>query len=226
MSKFLINLHLQIFKVLVYSKIKLLFRKEFSLTFGPIGQRPADPSGPSAQSRPICFSFQPVVPPLPLSPLDLGLSAGPARPLGPADCTSVAPCLIAAFLKGKRLSSRRLRPSPCLANRWAPPVITFLWRRPSSTPRRRIIEPPRLSRPPPCPPLFMADRYHSLISVIITTIASNSSPPFNFRRRLLPSSLPRRTSSGPKNWPPRPRRSPHLPHLTLPPLLKHDCRCC
>jgi hypothetical protein len=51
-------------------------------------------------------------------------------------------------------------------------------------------------------------------------------PLFNLHCHPLPSSPPRRTSSGPINWPPRPRRSLHLPHLTLPPLPKHECRCC
>jgi hypothetical protein len=37
----------------------------------------------------------------------------------------VAPWLIAASLAGKHLTSRRLHPSPCLADKWAPPVITF-----------------------------------------------------------------------------------------------------
>jgi hypothetical protein len=44
-------------------------------------QRPAGPSGLSAQPRPIFFSFQPAAPPL--SPLGLGLSAGPAVRLLP-----------------------------------------------------------------------------------------------------------------------------------------------
>jgi hypothetical protein len=35
MSKFLLNLHVQIYKVLVYSKIQFLFGKEFSSDFGP-----------------------------------------------------------------------------------------------------------------------------------------------------------------------------------------------
>jgi hypothetical protein len=41
MSKFLLNLLVQIFKALVYSKIQFLFRKEFSSDFGPSG--PASP---------------------------------------------------------------------------------------------------------------------------------------------------------------------------------------
>jgi hypothetical protein len=51
MSKFLLNLLLQISKAMVYLKIKLLFRKEFFLTFGPTGpaaSRPIRPFGPAA----------------------------------------------------------------------------------------------------------------------------------------------------------------------------------
>jgi hypothetical protein len=71
--------------------------------------------------------------PSPPCPLGLGLSAGPAHPLGLADRPSVAPCLMATSFMGKCLPSHRLCPSPCLADRWAPPVITFL---PAPLPRR------------------------------------------------------------------------------------------
>jgi hypothetical protein len=40
MSKFLLNLLVQIFKALVYSKIQFLFEKEFSSDFGPSGPAP------------------------------------------------------------------------------------------------------------------------------------------------------------------------------------------
>jgi hypothetical protein len=63
MSKFLLNLFLQISKALVYSKIKLLFGKEFFHTFNPIGpaaSRPIWHFGPAAAHF---FSFQQVVPP-------------------------------------------------------------------------------------------------------------------------------------------------------------------
>jgi hypothetical protein len=40
MSKFLLNLLVQISKDLVYSKIKFLFRKEISSDFGPSGPAP------------------------------------------------------------------------------------------------------------------------------------------------------------------------------------------
>jgi hypothetical protein len=40
MSKFLLNLLVQIFKALVYSKIQFLLEKEFSSDFGPSGPAP------------------------------------------------------------------------------------------------------------------------------------------------------------------------------------------
>jgi hypothetical protein len=53
MSKFLLNLLLQISKAFVYSKIQFLFEKNFSLEFGPPG--PASPvlarSAPQAAAR-------------------------------------------------------------------------------------------------------------------------------------------------------------------------------
>jgi hypothetical protein len=140
MLKFLLNLLLQIFKALVYLKIKFYSKKNFSFTFST--------SGLLAQPRPIFFLFNRPFFFLP-SPLGLGLSTGPSRPLGPADRTSGAPCRIAASHTGKCLTSRRFHPSPCLADRWSPLVITFLRRRPGSTLRRRLIKPPWLS----CPPL-------------------------------------------------------------------------
>jgi hypothetical protein len=153
MSKFLLNLHLQISKASVYSKIKIVIQKIIFPHFRPnrpSGQ-PAHPAFPPRRSPFFFFStgHRP-----PLSPLGLGLSVSPARPLSPADRALVVPCLIATSLTGKHLTSRHLRPSPCQADRWAPPVITFLWRRPRSTPRRRLIEPPWLPRPPPPPSLY------------------------------------------------------------------------
>jgi hypothetical protein len=79
MSKFLLNLLVQISKVWVYSKIKLLFGKEFFPHFQPnrpSGQPPHTVFRPSRGH----FFFKR---PLPLSPLGLGPSVGPARPLSP-----------------------------------------------------------------------------------------------------------------------------------------------
>jgi hypothetical protein len=71
MSKFLLNLLLQISKALVYSKINFLFGKEFSFTFGPISPAASRPS-----RGPLVF-FQPAAPPLPTGPQPLGR---PSRP--------------------------------------------------------------------------------------------------------------------------------------------------
>jgi hypothetical protein len=67
MSKFLINLLVQISKALVYSKIKFYSEKNFSITFGP------------AAARFIFFSTGRFFP----FPLGLGLLANPAHPHGP-----------------------------------------------------------------------------------------------------------------------------------------------
>jgi hypothetical protein len=63
MSKFLINLLLQISKDLVYSKIKLLFGKEIFLTFGPISPTASRPIRPFGPAMAHFFSFQPAIPP-------------------------------------------------------------------------------------------------------------------------------------------------------------------
>jgi hypothetical protein len=113
MSKSLLNNLVQISKALVYSKIKFYSEKNFSVAFGP--------SGLSAEPRPIFFSFPPAFFFFPPSPLGLGLSAGPScsQPAQSA-CASVAPHPIAAFLTGKRLQPRHLRPSPHPAHHPAP----------------------------------------------------------------------------------------------------------
>jgi hypothetical protein len=69
MSKFLLNLLLQISKDLVYSKIKFYSEKNFFVTFGP------------AAAHFLFFSTSRFAP----FPLGLGLSAGPAHPHGPTD---------------------------------------------------------------------------------------------------------------------------------------------
>jgi hypothetical protein len=81
MSKFLLNLLVQISKALVYSKIKFYSEKNFPVTYGP--------SGLSAQPRPI-FSFQPAVflPPLPTGPWPLGQPSPPSRPNRPPSSSS------------------------------------------------------------------------------------------------------------------------------------------
>jgi hypothetical protein len=71
MSKFLLNLLVQISKAMVYSKIKFYSEKNFSRHFWPIR-----PFGPAVAHSFFLLSNRP----LPLFPLGLGLTAGPAGP--------------------------------------------------------------------------------------------------------------------------------------------------
>jgi hypothetical protein len=77
----------------------------------------------------------------------------------------------------------------------------------------------------PRAPLFMADRYHSLISAIITITTPNSSSPF----LISAAGRYRVHHLGAPPWPYRLASSPPWitapPHLTLAPLSKHECRC-
>jgi hypothetical protein len=125
-------------------KNQIVIQKRFFPHFLP--NRPSgQPAHPAfwPSRGPFFFLFN--WPSPPLSPLGLGLSAGPA------DHASVVPCPIAASLTGKCFTSHRLLPSLCLADRWTPPIITLLRHRLSSTPRRCLVEPPWLLRPPPHP---------------------------------------------------------------------------
>jgi hypothetical protein len=125
---------------------------------------------------------------LSLSPLGLGLSASPV------DRASVAPCPIAASLMGTRLTSRP--PSPLFVpGRQVGPTCHHLHPAPpelhSAPPSHRAT---MAATPSPAPPLFMADRYPSLISAIITIYTLYSlHPPFNYCRQPLPSSPHRRS---------------------------------
>jgi hypothetical protein len=112
MSKFLLNL-LQISKALIHSKIKFLFGKEFSFTFGPTGPAASRPNRGS-------LVFQPAAP---LSPLGLSPSTGPARRLGPADRASVAPCPIAASHSRKRISRKPPSLHECVLPENLPPPL-------------------------------------------------------------------------------------------------------
>jgi hypothetical protein len=55
-SKFLLNLHVQISKALINSKIQFLFRKDF-LASGPTASRPIQPFWPTQTHRPSSSSF-------------------------------------------------------------------------------------------------------------------------------------------------------------------------
>jgi hypothetical protein len=74
MSKFLPNLLVQIFKVLVYSKIKFYSEKNFSSLSAQPAQQPAGPSRLLAQLWPF--------PPFPTGPRPLGRPSSPHGPTG------------------------------------------------------------------------------------------------------------------------------------------------
>jgi hypothetical protein len=89
------------FQSLGIFKNQILFGKEF---FPSLLAHP--PFRPSRGPLVFLLSNRP----LPLSPLGLGLSAGPSRPLDPSDHAPVAPCRIAASHTGRCLQPRRLCP--------------------------------------------------------------------------------------------------------------------
>jgi hypothetical protein len=104
MSKFLLNLLVQILKALVYSKIKFYSEKNFLVTFGP--------SDLSAQPQPNLFSFQPAIFPLPIGPRPLD------RPNSPHSPTAVFFLLTAP-------AERRL--PACAAAAPEAPIPPLLW---------------------------------------------------------------------------------------------------
>jgi hypothetical protein len=127
LSKFLLNLLVQISKALVYSKKSIFYsEKNFPSLSAQSAQRPA---GPAATHL---FFFNR---PLPLSPLGLRLSAGPTRCLGPADRESVAPCLIAASHSRKRISRKPHSLHECaLPENLPPPLDPYQPARPQPPP--------------------------------------------------------------------------------------------
>jgi hypothetical protein len=92
MSKFLLNLLLQISKALVNSKIQFLFEKNFSSEFSPLG--PAGQPTPPALACRISQAVQPL--PGPNRPAHLA-----SQPLGP--CMPLAYFTEDVFLFGSRL---------------------------------------------------------------------------------------------------------------------------
>jgi hypothetical protein len=176
MSKFLLNLLLQISKALVYSKIKFLFGNEFSFTFGPIGPASSRPNrGP--------LIFQPAAPPLPLG---LSLSAGPARRLGPADRASVAPCPIAASHSRKRISRKLPSLHECVLPKNLPPLLgPYQPARPQPPPGLGLPAGPNRLAHHPGPPGFIA-RSAQAAHVIV----SNLRPKQGAAARLVPLLCP------------------------------------
>jgi hypothetical protein len=115
MSKFLLNLLLQIFKALINSKIQFLVGKEFFLRF-----RPNRPSGQPA--RPASQPSQP-----PALPLFSHRPRAHARPI-PA-CAAVA--YWPKYVSFSRLRSPATTPSPSVTAKWAPPVSSISHLRPA-----------------------------------------------------------------------------------------------
>jgi hypothetical protein len=110
MSKFLLNLLVQISKAMVYSKIKFYSEKKFFRHFRPI--RPFGP--PAAHS----FFFLPAAPPSSTGPRPQGRTSRPAHQWRPIE-SSPPPQEDASSRAAFALSSR-------LADRWTPPVIPHL----------------------------------------------------------------------------------------------------
>jgi hypothetical protein len=132
MSKFLLNLLVQISKALLYSKIKFYSEKNFSRHFQPIR-----PFGPAVAHS--FFSFEPAAPPLPTGPRPLGWPSRSARRWRPTKLPP-PPQEDASSHAAFALSSR-------LADRWTPPVIPHL--RPARARSRRHHLPPLPTSPSP-----------------------------------------------------------------------------
>jgi hypothetical protein len=149
MSKFLLNLRVQIFKALVYSKIKFYSEKNFFHRFRP-------------SRGPLIFSsLQPVAPPLPNGPRPLGRPISPSRPGRPRAGAALPDCRQS---HRKTLPAAPPLPSLRLAGRWTPPIIPHLWlhrARPrrhrlpplATSPSSTLRMPPELLLAPPSSPL-------------------------------------------------------------------------
>jgi hypothetical protein len=128
MSKFLLNLLLQISKVLIHSKIQFLIQKFFFLTFGPADLAAHSAFGPAG----------PRWPPSPPPP------AGRTKPLSLRVDSVFAEIL---FPFDSRLPS--WPPPSCLSSKWARGVsFVFLPHRPTVAPFSHRLRPPRDARPP------------------------------------------------------------------------------
>jgi hypothetical protein len=134
MSKFLLNLPVQISKALVYTKIKFYSEKNFSVAFGP------------AAAHLLLFSTD-IFPPSHW-----------------ASASQPAHLALLAQSTTRRWRPAGLPPSPRPADRWAPPIIPHLRLHPSSaapppspfTPRAAQLHPSdaarAITRPPSLPP--------------------------------------------------------------------------
>jgi hypothetical protein len=134
MSKFLLNLLLQISKAFVYSKIQILFGNNSSQISAHLAFRPS--------RGPFFFFFQPAAPPLPTGPQPLGRPSRPARRWRLTRLPS--------FSRGSASSRAAFTLSSRPADRWTPPIIPHL--RPTrARPRRHHVE------SLPAPPISTSD---------------------------------------------------------------------
>jgi hypothetical protein len=135
MSKFLLDLLVQISKALVYSKIKFYSKKNFPRHF-----RPTQPFGPVSFSLPDDFPSPP--------PLGLGLPAGLAHPHGPTGhlLPPPAPTLgVHGAAAGRPRAASMVNPTPPPEEKKMPasvPIISPITRRhfPSSITGNRHLQ--------------------------------------------------------------------------------------
>jgi hypothetical protein len=147
MSKFILNLLLQISKALVNTKIQFLIQKFFFLTFGPADLAAHSTFGPAS---PLAW---------PCCPRRLK----PPRPAHLARA-SVESSREYVFPFGSRLLS--WPPLPCLSAKWGRPVsFIFLLHRPTVAAFSLRLRPPRAARPPTsrCPARYSL---HALIPLL------------------------------------------------------------
>jgi hypothetical protein len=137
MSKFLLNILLQISKVLVNSKIQFLIQKFFFLTFGPADLTahsafgPAGPRWPPFSRRPkptgrpiplsprIDSVFAEIRFPFWLAPSELAASSSSLYQAGPGYQLSPSPLAARACPRRHRSLATTRRPAPCLGCRRA-----------------------------------------------------------------------------------------------------------
>jgi hypothetical protein len=192
MSKFLLNLLLQISKAFVYSKIQILFGNNSSQISAHLAFRPS--------RGPFFFFFQPAAPPLPTGPQPLGRPSRPARRWRltrlPSSSRGSASSR-AAFT----LSSRRLTGGPHLSSLTSgPPELGRAATTSRRSPRRPA--PPRMpSEPlPPChhfpllnPPLNLTPVFNGInaINVAVTPPRPplSGAPLGPYKRVMRPSAL-------------------------------------
>jgi hypothetical protein len=139
-SKFLLNLLVQIFKALLYSKIQFLSEKNFLQLSTQSAQWPPGPSGLLTLSGQASRAGTSGHAPLPLPPSLTEPVAPPPPPLTPLRCPSPAPW---SDPNGGPL----LNSAVCLYSVVNPPLFTMCNRRLHGRP----LKPPQRLRLPPAP---------------------------------------------------------------------------